>query len=103
MTERGSAAGLSRALRIATFILLPFGILWSVVGLATGIRSLAAQGLVAAILAIWLLIEERAGRGRSEARLATRIAFGAQFAALCTVIAEPDLGVAIGLSSLVPI
>jgi diguanylate cyclase (GGDEF)-like protein len=103
MTERGSAEGLSRALRIATLIVLPFGVLWSLIGVGTGIRSLAVQGLVATILAVWLFIEERAGRGRPESRLATRIAFGAQFAALCTVIAEPDLGVAIALSSLVPI
>jgi diguanylate cyclase (GGDEF)-like protein len=103
MTERGSAAGLSRSLRVAALIVLPFGVLWSIIGLATGVRSLAEQGLVAAILALWLLIEARVGRARSEARLATRIAYGAQVAALLTVIAEPALGVAIALSSLIPI
>jgi diguanylate cyclase (GGDEF)-like protein len=103
MIQRGPGKGLNRALRLAALIVLPFGVLWSLIGFATGIDSLAAQGFIAAVLSVWLLVEERAGRDRPEARLATRIAAGAQLAAISTVLAEPDLGVAIALSSLVPI
>ncbi|HEY4227732.1 MAG TPA: EAL domain-containing protein, partial [Candidatus Limnocylindrales bacterium] len=48
-------------------------------------------------------VEERSGRHRPESRLATRVAMAAQLAAFSTVLAEPGLGVAIALSSLVPI
>ncbi|MEO5703359.1 MAG: EAL domain-containing protein [Candidatus Limnocylindrales bacterium] len=103
MTDQGTRQGLTRALRIASLIVLTFGVLWAAIGLALGAPSVAAQGAIGAIVAVWLLVEVRIGKTGPEGRLVTRIAAGAQLAALGTVLAEPVIGVAIALSSLIPI
>ena len=84
-------------------IVLPFGLFWASIGLAVEAPSLVSQGLIGAGLALWLMIEVRNGTQRAEGVLATRIAIAAQVAALGTVLAEPAIGVAIALSSLIPI
>jgi diguanylate cyclase (GGDEF)-like protein len=88
---------------VSALILLPFGTFWSAVGLAIGARPLAAQGLIGVALALWLVYEARTASERSEGQVATRVALGAQIAALGTVIVEPAIGVAVALSSLIPI
>jgi len=88
---------------MSAMIVLPFGLFWASIGLAIGAPSLASQGMIGAGLALWLLIEVRHGTQRSEGTIATRIAIAAQVAALGTVLAEPVIGVAIALSSLIPI
>ena len=103
MTDRGQTDALRRALRLSALIVLPFGMFWAAVGLAIGARPLAAQGLIGVALALWLVFEARTGSERTEGWLATRIALGAQIAALGTVVVEPVVGVAIALSSLLPI
>ncbi|MBI2782093.1 MAG: EAL domain-containing protein [Chloroflexi bacterium] len=88
---------------MSAMIVLPFGLFWATIGLAVGAPSLAWQGVIGAVLALWLLLEVRNGTDRGEGVLVTRIAIGAQVAALGTVLAEPVIGVAIALSSLIPI
>jgi diguanylate cyclase (GGDEF)-like protein len=103
VTERGAAEGLRRALRAAALIVLPVGVFWSAIGVANSIPSLASQGLVGALLALWLLFETRGERPKPEATLAIRIAYGAQVAAVIAVVGEPIIGIAIAVSSLIPI
>lgn len=103
MTDLGRAEALRRAVRVSAMIVLPFGLFWASIGLAIGAPSLTWQGVIGASLALWLLIEVRNTTQRSEGTIATRIAIGAQVAALGTVLAEPVIGVAIALSSLIPI
>ena len=74
MTDRGTRRGLTRALRVSALIVLPFGVLWAGIGLALGAPSLAAQGAIGAIVAVWLLLEIRLGAAGPEGRLAIRIA-----------------------------
>jgi diguanylate cyclase (GGDEF)-like protein len=103
MTERGSAEGLSRALRVFAMVVLPVGVFWSAIGFAVGASSLAAVGLVAAIFALWLLFEALRGMQRSEANLAIRVALATQLTAVCAVLAEPVIGIAIALGALIPV
>jgi diguanylate cyclase (GGDEF)-like protein len=103
MTEWGSSAGLRRALRVFGMVVLPVGVFWSAIGFAVGATSLAIVGLVAATFALWLLIEARRGANRSEANLATRVALATQLTAVCAVLAEPVIGVAIALGALLPV
>jgi diguanylate cyclase (GGDEF)-like protein len=103
MTERGSAEGLSRALRVFGMVVLPVGVFWSAIGFAVAASSLGTVGLVAATFALWLLIEAHRGARRSEANLATRVALATQLTAVCAVFAEPVIGVAIALGALIPV
>ncbi|HYK94725.1 MAG TPA: EAL domain-containing protein [Candidatus Dormibacteraeota bacterium] len=103
MTDWGNSAGLRRALRVFGMVVLPVGVFWSAIGFAVGATSLATVGLVAAIFALWLLIEARRGAHRSEATLATRVALATQLTAVCAVLAEPMIGVAIALGALLPV
>jgi diguanylate cyclase (GGDEF)-like protein len=103
MTERGSAEGLSRALRVFGMVVLPVGVFWSAVGFAVTAVSLGTVGLVAAIFAMWLLIEAHRGARRSEATLATRVALATQLTAVCAVLAEPVIGLAMALGALIPV
>jgi diguanylate cyclase (GGDEF)-like protein len=103
VAERGRAETLQKALRVFGLIILPIGVFWAVVGSAVGVLALAAGGTVAAVYALWILIEARAVHVRGESELATRIAVGTQVMGVCAVIAEPVIGVAIALGSLIPV
>ena len=103
MTDRGRAEALRRALRVFGMIVLPVGVFWSPIGFAIGQTSLALVGLVAAVFALWLLVEARDGSARTEAELATRVAIGTQITAVAAVVAEPVIGIAIALGSLIPV
>jgi diguanylate cyclase (GGDEF)-like protein len=103
MTERGSVGGLRRALRVFGLVVLPVGLFWSAIGFAVSAPSLAIVGLVAAIFATWLLVEARLGAPRSETTLATRVALATQLTAVCAVLAEPVIGIAIALGALIPV
>jgi len=103
VTERGKAEALRRALRLFGLLVLPVGVFWAVIGSAIGVMSLGAVGGVAAAFALWLLLEARGAHNRSEAELATRIAAGTQVTAVAAVLAEPVIGVAVALGSLIPV
>ena len=103
VTDRGRAGPLRRALRVFGLIVLPVGVFWAAVGFAVGATSLAGVGVVAALFAVWLLIEARDAQDRTESELATRIAIGTQVTGVCAVIVEPAIGVAIALGSLIPV
>jgi diguanylate cyclase (GGDEF)-like protein len=103
VTDRGKAEALRRALRLFGLVVLPVGAFWTVVGSVLGTPSLSAVGGVAAIFALWLLVEARDQRGRSQSELALRVAVGAQVAAVAAVVAEPLIGVATAVGSLIPI
>ena len=103
MTDRGTPEALRRALRVFGLIVLPVGVFWAAIGSALGATSLAAVGGVAAAFALWLLIEARNARKHPESQLATRVAVATQITAVAAVIAEPVIGVAIALGSLIPV
>ena len=103
MTDRGSTDALRRALRAFGLIVLPFGMFWAAVGLAVGAPTLAALGLIAATFCGWLLFEAGRAKQSTEAILAARVAAGTQLAAFSAVVAEPMIGVAIALASLIPV
>jgi diguanylate cyclase (GGDEF)-like protein len=84
-------------------IVLPVGVFWALIGFAVGAISLAAVGLVAAVFATWILLEARNGRRRTEAEIAIRVATATQITAVCAVVAEPVIGTAIALGSLIPV
>jgi diguanylate cyclase (GGDEF)-like protein len=101
--DRGNTEALLRALRLFGMLVLPVGIFWSVIGFTIGGVSLALVGFVAAAFALWLLVEAKRGRNRPEADLAMRVALGTQVTAVCAVVAEPVIGTAIALGSLIPV
>jgi diguanylate cyclase (GGDEF)-like protein len=103
VTHRGRAEALRRALRVFGLLVLPVGILWAVIGVAVGATSLAGVGLLATLFAVWLLIEAGDSQERTESELAIRIAVGTQVTAVCAVIVEPAIGVAVALGSLIPV
>ena len=103
MTARGKAEALRRALRVFGWIVMPAGALWSPIGAVLGFPSLVLVGLVAAVFGAWLLIESSRGQHRSESDLAIRAATATMVTAVCAVLAEPTIGVAIALGSLIPI
>jgi diguanylate cyclase (GGDEF)-like protein len=103
VTDRGRVDALRRSLRLFGILVLPVGVFWSAVGVALLAPSLAIGGLIGAIFALWLLIEARLGARREEADLAVRIAVGTQVAGICLVVAEPVIGTAIALGSLIPV
>ena len=103
MVDRGKAESLQKALRVFGLIILPIGLFWAAVGAAVGVVALAAAGTVLAVYALWILLEARASRVRGESELATRIALGTQVMGVVAVIAEPVIGVAIALGSLIPV
>jgi diguanylate cyclase (GGDEF)-like protein len=84
-------------------IVLPVGVFWALIGFAVGATSLAAVGLVAALFASWILLEAHHGVRRTEHEIAIRVATGTQITAVCAVIAEPVIGTAIALGSLIPV
>ncbi|MEO8272463.1 MAG: EAL domain-containing protein [Chloroflexota bacterium] len=103
MTEQGRVEALRRALRVSSLVILPFAVFWAALGTAVSAVTIAALGLVGVVFCIWLLFETRRSRRGTEADLASRIAAGTQVAALGAVIAEPAIGVAIALASLIPV
>ncbi len=103
MNDRGKTEALRRSLRAFGLIVLPFGMFWAAVGLAVGAPTLAALGLIAATFCGWLLYEAGRSKRTSEMSLATRVAAGTQLAAFSAVVAEPMIGVAIALASLIPV
>jgi diguanylate cyclase (GGDEF)-like protein len=103
VTDQGKAGSLRRTLRIFGMIVMPIGVFWAFVGLAVGGLTLASVGMVAAGFALFLLVESRAGNQQSEADLATRVALATQVTAVCAVIAEPFIGTALALGSLIPV
>ncbi len=103
MTDRGKADALRRALRVFAWIVLPVGALWSGSGLFLNAPSMAVAGLIAATFGAWLMIESRHARERGESVLALRIATGAQLTAVFIVAAEPMIGFAVAVGSLIPI
>ena len=103
VTERGEAEALRRALRLFGLIVLPVDVFWAAIGAAIGVSSLAAVGSVAAVFALYLLLEARGSGARSESELATRVALGTQVTAFAAVVVEPVIGVAIALGSLIPV
>jgi diguanylate cyclase (GGDEF)-like protein len=103
LKDRGRVEALRRALRVFSLVILPFGVFWAALGTAVGAFTLAALGTVAVAFCTWLLYEAHRARKTSEADLASRIAGGTQIAALCAVVAEPMIGVAIALASLIPV
>lgn len=103
MRDRGRVEALRRALRIFSLVVLPFGIFWAVLGSAVGAVTLGALGMGAVVFCAWLLYEAHRARRTTEEELASRIAAGTQVAALSAVIAEPAIGVAIALASLIPV
>jgi diguanylate cyclase (GGDEF)-like protein len=103
VTDRGKTEALRRALRVFGIIVLPVGVFWALVGFAVGAISLAAVGLVAAVFALWILVEARTSLGRTEPQIAIRVATGTQVAAVCAVVAEPVIGTALAFGSLIPV
>ena len=103
MTDRGKADSLRRALRIFGMIVLPVGVFWAIVGFAVDGLTLASVGAVAAAFALFLLVEARRAGPRSEEGLATRVAFATQVTAVSAVVAEPVIGTALALGSLIPV
>jgi diguanylate cyclase (GGDEF)-like protein len=103
LTDRGRVEALRRALRIFSLVILPFAAFWTALGTAVGAVTLAALGFVAVCFCGWLLFEAHRAQRGTEAILASRIAAGTQVAAICAVIAEPLIGVAIALASLIPV
>jgi diguanylate cyclase (GGDEF)-like protein len=102
VTERGKAEALRSALRIFGMIVMPVGVFWAVIGFAVGATTLALVGVVSAAFALFLFVEARTRR-RPEAELATRVAIATQVTAVCAVIAEPVIGTAVALGSLIPV
>ncbi len=104
MTDRGKADSLRRALRVFGMIVMPVGIFWAAIGFAAGGGfTLASVGIIAAVFAMFLLLESRVGMRRSEADVAIRVAVATQVTAVCAVVAEPVIGTAIALGSLIPV
>jgi diguanylate cyclase (GGDEF)-like protein len=103
VTDRGKADGLRHAVRAFGWIVLPVGTFWAGVGLWIGAASLTIGGLVAAVFALWLMSEASRGRDRTEEELAVRIGLGTQVAGIFLILAEPVIGTAIALGSLIPV
>jgi diguanylate cyclase (GGDEF)-like protein len=103
VTERTKAGALRRTLRLFGLIVLPIGVLWAAIGAAVGATSVASVGGIAAAFSCWLLLEARSSRARSEAELAMRVAVATQLTAAAAVVAEPVIGVAIAVGSLIPV
>ena len=103
MKDRGTAGALRRALRVFGLIVLPVGVFWAAIGSALGATSLAIVGAFAAVFALWLLVEAHNSHKHSESRLATRVAVATQITAVGAVVAEPVIGVAVALGSLIPV
>ena len=103
MTDRGKAEALRQALRVFGWIVLPVGLVWSLAGMLLEAPAMAVSGVTAAGFGAWLLIEWRRAPGRSEAELALRVATGGQVTAVLVVVAEPTIGFAVAVASLIPI
>jgi diguanylate cyclase (GGDEF)-like protein len=103
VTEQGKTEALRRTLRLFGLIVMPVGVFWAVVGGAIAGPTIALVGLISAAFAFWLFFESRDRRRGTEASLATRVAVATQVTALCAVIAEPVVGTAIAVGSLIPI
>jgi diguanylate cyclase (GGDEF)-like protein len=103
VADQGKTGSLRRTLRIFGMIVMPVGVFWALVGFAVGGITLALVGIVAAGFALFLLVESRAGNAQSEADLATRVAIATQVTAVCAVVAEPVIGTALALGSLIPV
>ena len=103
MTDRGKAEALRRALRVFGWIVLPLGLLWAPAGIILDAPSMAVSGLIAAAFGGWLLVESGRAPQRTESDLALRIATGGQLTAVVIVAAEPTIGFAVAVGSLIPI
>ncbi|HUG30429.1 MAG TPA: EAL domain-containing protein [Candidatus Limnocylindria bacterium] len=102
MNNRGSTESLRRTLRTFGLLVMPVGLFWSLIGLAVGGLSMALVGIIAAAFASWLLLES-SREHRSESDLAMRVAVATQVTAVCAVLAEPVIGAATALGSLIPV
>ena len=102
MNGRGSTESLRKALRTFGLLILLVAPFWSSIGLAGGSVSMALVGIISAAFAAWLLIES-ARTHRTESALAMRVAVGTQATAVCVVLAEPVIGTAIAVGSLIPV
>ena len=103
MTDRGKTDSLRRALRVFGMIVMPVGIFWVLFAASIGGLTLALVGVIATVFALFLILEARAGDLRSEADLANRVALATQVTATCAVVAEPVIGTALALGSLIPV
>ena len=103
MTDRGKADALRRSLRVFGWIVFPLGVLWSPVGALLDAPSMSVSGLIAAAFGAWLIIESGRSTNRSEATLALRVATAGQVTAVLIVAAEPTIGFAVAVGSLIPI
>ncbi|HEX3264945.1 MAG TPA: diguanylate cyclase, partial [Candidatus Limnocylindrales bacterium] len=103
MTDRGKADALRHALRVFGWIVLPLGLVWSPLGAVLIAPSMALSGLIAAAFGGWLIIESGRSARRSESDLALRAASGVQVTAVLIVVAEPTIGFAVAVGSLIPI
>ncbi len=103
MTDRGKADALRRAVRIFGWIVLPLGLVWSPIGAVLVAPSMAISGLLAAGFGGWLIIESGRSANRSESDLALRVATGGEITAVLIVAAEPTIGFAVAVGSLIPI
>ena len=103
MTDRGKAGGLGRAIRLFGIVVLPVGAFWALFGVVVGAVSLTLGGLIAAAFATWLISEAGRSAHRTEAELAARVSIGTQVAGVGMVLAEPVIGPAIALGSLIPV
>jgi diguanylate cyclase (GGDEF)-like protein len=103
LTDRGKADALRRALRVFGWIVLPLGLLWSPLGAILIAPSMATSGLIAAAFGGWLIIESGRSSKVSESTLALRVATAGQITAVLIVVAEPTVGFAVAVGSLIPI
>jgi diguanylate cyclase (GGDEF)-like protein len=103
VTDRAKAGGLGRAIRLFGIVVLPVGGFWAVFGLVVGAMSLVLGGAVAAAFATWLIYEARGGGQRADAEVAVRVSIATQVAGIGMVVAEPVIGPAIALGSLIPV
>jgi diguanylate cyclase (GGDEF)-like protein len=103
VTERGKADALRHALRVFGWIVLPTGLLWSAVGALLNHPAMSISGLIAAGFGAWLLLESQRSKHLLESSLALRVAIAGQLTAILIVIAEPTVGFAVAVGSLIPI
>jgi hypothetical protein len=94
---------LKAALHAFGIIVLPSGLFWGGIGLLMGRASIAGVGGVAAVFAIWLLLESRKAGARPDTQVAVRIAIATEITAVAAVSVEPSIGTAIAIGSLIPV
>ncbi|HSL97162.1 MAG TPA: EAL domain-containing protein [Candidatus Deferrimicrobiaceae bacterium] len=101
--EFAGAATLIRATRWFGGIVLPAGAAWAVVGLAAGAVSSMVVGLLALVFGAYLLLEASSAPRRPAASLAARLATATLATSTGVIVAEPVIGPAIAIGSLIPV